>query len=256
MPTARAQAAYRFLIAHNQFYRHYQDLQKNRLATQASMNISSYDLFIMYSGIECAMFPHLYPTTDFTDTGILQHYKHQHGDETNRVLSIGLSWTRKVLSSVRVYGEQCDLPFFLYEKQLANKYFNAQVRAKRMNVTGDVMTRDSQSSTGYWETQGFRIVPLQEYLAALPSPSPNPFTPSPAQARAPAAATPHLAQARASAKATKPKLKPRPKQKPKSQAQAQAHAQAQATKPKPKPPSPSPSHQAQAQAQAQAQPKQ
>ena len=39
----------------------------------------------------------------------------------------------------------------MYEKQLANKFFNAQVRAKRMNVTGDIMTRDSQVSAGYWE---------------------------------------------------------------------------------------------------------
>ena len=39
----------------------------------------------------------------------------------------------------------------MYEKQLANKFFNAQVRAKRMNVTGDTMTRDSQVSAGYWE---------------------------------------------------------------------------------------------------------
>ena len=97
------------------------------------------------------MFPHLYPTTDFTDTGIMEHYLHQTGDTTNRVCSIGLSWTRKVLSSVRVYGEQRDLPFFLYEKHLANKYFVAQVRAKTHGVTGDVMTRDSQTSAGYWD---------------------------------------------------------------------------------------------------------
>ena len=97
------------------------------------------------------MFPHLYPTTDFTDSGILQHYQHEHADDTNRVCSIGLSWTRKVLSSVRVYGEQRDLPFFLYEKHLANKFFNAHNRAKRMGVTGDVMTRDSQASSGYWD---------------------------------------------------------------------------------------------------------
>ena len=102
-------------------------------------------------GIECAMFPVLYPTTDFTDTGIREHYSDTHNDDTNRVISIGLSWTRKALSSVRVYAEQVDLPFFIYEKQLANKFFTAQCRAQRMNVTGDVMARDSQASCGYWE---------------------------------------------------------------------------------------------------------
>ena len=58
------------------------------------------------------MFPVLYPLTEFTDTGILQHYRNQHDDDSNRILSIGHSWTRKVLSSVRVYGEQRDLAFF------------------------------------------------------------------------------------------------------------------------------------------------
>ena len=96
------------------------------------------------------MCPILYPTADFTDTGIMEHYYHRTGDATNRVCSIGLSWTRKVLSSVRVFGEQRDLSFFLYEKHLATKYFNAQNRAKAMGVTGDIMTRDSQTSTGYW----------------------------------------------------------------------------------------------------------
>ena len=102
-------------------------------------------------GIECAMFPVLYPTTDFTDTGIREHYEHEHNDDTNRVVSIGLSFTRKALSSVRVYAEQRDLPFFLYEKYLAAKFFTAQCRAQRMGVTGDVMARDSQASCGYWE---------------------------------------------------------------------------------------------------------
>ena len=100
------------------------------------IQISSYDLFVLFTGIECAMFPVLYPTTDFTDTGIREHYKHHHNDDTNRVVSIGLSWTRKVLSSVRVYAEQRDLPFFLYEKYLAGKFFQAQCRAQQMGVTG------------------------------------------------------------------------------------------------------------------------
>ena len=88
-------------------------MHKALVEKQASMNISSYDLFIVHRGIECAMFPYLYPTTDFTDTGILEHYQSRSGDKTNRVCSIGLSWTRKVLYSVRVYREQKELPFFL-----------------------------------------------------------------------------------------------------------------------------------------------
>ena len=102
--------------------------------------VSSYDLFVLMVGLECAMFPVLYPTTDFTDTGIREHYAHLHNDDTNRVMSVGLSYTRKVLSSVRVYAEQRDLTFFLYERYLANKFFTAQTRAQRMGVTGDIGT--------------------------------------------------------------------------------------------------------------------
>ena len=101
------------------------------------IHVSSYDLFVVMVGLECAMFPILYPTTDFTDTGIREHYQHTADDDTNRVISIGLSFTRKALSSVRAYAEQRDLVFFLYERYLASKFFTAQCRAQRMGVTGD-----------------------------------------------------------------------------------------------------------------------
>lgn len=134
LPTAKARAALKFLMSNNRYYNVFYKMHERLLQSEASLNISSYDLFIVHHGIECAMYPVLYPTTDFTDTGILQHYQDQHGDNTNRVCSIGTSWTRKVLSSVRVYSEQVDLPFFLYEKHLASKFFHAQVRAQRMGV--------------------------------------------------------------------------------------------------------------------------
>ena len=151
MPTDRAKAAYVFLVDNNVFYKSFGEEQAERLRKGASLNVSSYDLFINTPGIECAMFPWLYPTSDFTDTGIREHYEARTDDESNRVYSIGFSYTRKVLSSVRVYGEQRDLPFFLYERQNAHRFFWAHQRAKNMGVTGDVMARDSQTSAGYWE---------------------------------------------------------------------------------------------------------
>ena len=56
-----------------------------------------------------------------------------------------------MISSVRAYGEHRNLYFFLYEKSLARQLFNAQVRAKNLGFTADVMARDSQASAGYWE---------------------------------------------------------------------------------------------------------
>ena len=165
MPTARAKAAYRFLAKNNRYYDVFLREQRSLLQSGAALSISSYDLFIVQKGIECAMFPHLYPTTDFTDTGIMANYMHKTGDTKNRVVSIGLSFTRKVLSSVRVYAEQRDLPFFLYEKHMAMKYFAAQTRAKTMGLTGDVLARDSQSSIGYWEIVQDSLADLVRIMA-------------------------------------------------------------------------------------------
>ena len=172
MPTPRAAAAFRFFtkvvgtytdekgkvqtIHRNEYYWRALEDQKDRIAKKLSLSISSFDLFILKNGIECAMYPHLYPTNEFSDTGIMETYKWNHKlhgtkDDTNRVVSIGLSWTRKVLSEVRLYGEHRDLPFFLYEKHLAHKYFAAQSLGQRKGVTADVLARDSQTSSGYWE---------------------------------------------------------------------------------------------------------
>ena len=41
------------------------------------------------------MYPILYPTTEFSDTGIMQQYQEETSDSANRVASIGYSWTRK-----------------------------------------------------------------------------------------------------------------------------------------------------------------
>ena len=141
--TPRAAAAFRILQENNVFYKVHLEEQNRRLDTNSILTLSSFDLFIVVEGIECAIRPHLYPTTDFTDTAIRKHYQAESADYTHRVVSIGLSWTRKVLSNVRVFGEQRDLTFFLYEKSLAQKYFSAQTRAQQLGVTADVMARDS-----------------------------------------------------------------------------------------------------------------
>ena len=55
------------------------------------------------------------------------------------------------MSSVRVYAEHSDLAFFLYERSLANKFYNAHLLARERNLTADVLMRHSQVSTGYWD---------------------------------------------------------------------------------------------------------
>ena len=70
MPTARCKAAFQYLCEKNPFYANLLKEQQQRRATKASMSISSYDLFIVYAGIETAIYPELYPSVEFTDTGI------------------------------------------------------------------------------------------------------------------------------------------------------------------------------------------
>ena len=84
MPTPRAVAAFQYLIQHNAWYKRYAALQGERLSQGESLYISSYDLFINFAGVEAAMYPVLYPTTDFTDSGMLAHYQDTFGEDTNR----------------------------------------------------------------------------------------------------------------------------------------------------------------------------
>ena len=112
MPTPRAKAAFRYFLANNKYYRKYWEMQKERLENDRILTISSFDLFINYTGIECAMYPVLYLETAFTDTGILETYRDESGDTTTRTVSIGHSWTMKVCSGVRMYGESNHLAFF------------------------------------------------------------------------------------------------------------------------------------------------
>ena len=101
--------------------------------------------FINCKGIECAII--LYPTSAFTDTGL----RHVHKGSSNRIFSIGDSWDRKAMSSVRVYAGCVDLIVFLYGRSLANKFYNAHVLAKERNLTADGFMRHPQVSTGYWD---------------------------------------------------------------------------------------------------------
>ena len=107
--TLRTAASYKFLQEHNRFHKYFLDQQNARSERNSILAISSCDLFIVLNGIECAMRPRLYPTTDFTDTDIRTNCQTSSSDYTQRVVSIGLSSTRKVPSSVRAYDAGRDL---------------------------------------------------------------------------------------------------------------------------------------------------
>ena len=74
MPSEKCKAAFDFLMKNNEFYRLRVEEQHKRIAAGSSLNISSLDLFINIHGIECAMFPVLYPFGSWSDTGLKQAY--------------------------------------------------------------------------------------------------------------------------------------------------------------------------------------
>ena len=99
MPSARCKAAFDYLttvrtvydtdkkgnvteskLYNNKFYCQLLHEQKTRIANGSSLNLSSYDLFIVWNGIECGMFPALYPNGEWSDTGFQNVYVESSGD--------------------------------------------------------------------------------------------------------------------------------------------------------------------------------
>ena len=93
MPTPRAKAAHWYLLTNNKFYKAFYDMHNRILDNNDYRTISSFDLLNNHQGIECAIWPWLYPQTNFSDTGLYANYKEETGDDTIRIVSIGRLYT-------------------------------------------------------------------------------------------------------------------------------------------------------------------
>ena len=113
LPTPRCKAAFRWVVKHNGFYEAFLT-NSNRTHShpdQHGQNIRTCDLLVTFKGVECAAWPWLYPTADFTDTGISRLLAEFHDDRQNRTISCGYSFNRKAFSEIRAYAENPDLVF-------------------------------------------------------------------------------------------------------------------------------------------------
>ena len=63
MPTARAAAAFRYPLKNNVHYEQIWQRDNQMLSSSGPLSISSFDLFIQFKGVECAVYPVLYPST-------------------------------------------------------------------------------------------------------------------------------------------------------------------------------------------------
>ena len=75
LPDDITRAAFRYLRRRNKFYCVYLAELRRRLSNNLPSHISSYELFVLDKGIECAIWPVLYPCTECTDTGLREHYQ-------------------------------------------------------------------------------------------------------------------------------------------------------------------------------------
>ena len=167
LPDDITRAAFRYLLLHNRWYKAYYDKLVQNQSCSHPANITSYGLFVIDKGIECAIWPILYPRTECSDTGIRDHYQEllasatkayaKEGienvvtDDSQRSPSLAHSFCRKATSALRFYAESYDLVFFMYERFVAQKFFYAHKRANDFDLTADIMVRHSSMTTGYWE---------------------------------------------------------------------------------------------------------
>ena len=80
MPTERCKAAFDYLTKNNRWYAKFLELQRGRIRDGSALSISSYDLFITFTGVECAIYPALYPVGEMSDTGFRNVYVDNSGD--------------------------------------------------------------------------------------------------------------------------------------------------------------------------------
>ena len=64
---------------------------------------------------------------------------------------MGKSFTAKAMSSIRAYAETHGLVFLIYEKMLANRYYQAHKKAEQEGLPAHVYTRSKQDTTAYWD---------------------------------------------------------------------------------------------------------
>ena len=103
----KCQNAYTFLMSSQESsYSHFVLLREQLLATNKNLNIFN---FRQTNGIECAIWPNLYPFTAWCESNI--------SDSGSR-LSIKVSFYTKLFSEILDYGMHFDLLQFQYDRWL------------------------------------------------------------------------------------------------------------------------------------------
>ena len=160
--SARARAAYDWLMQHNPTYRHYVHQHKRILAKPASereLFIATYRLLTQSSGIEVAMYPLLYPWEIYSDSRVKLWARERQLVKESQLPSMKHSFLHKVQSRCIAYGEcgsgegpsaMADLSFLIYDMSTAQRTMAQLAMASQKGLTGDVIADNTSNSESYW----------------------------------------------------------------------------------------------------------
>lgn len=140
--SSRCLAAYNFLkTSKESSYAHFVRLRENVLAGTKKFNCYSMENTM---GIECALWSHLYPFTNWCDTVIT--------GSKNRS-SQKMSFMTKVLSSIICYSLEFELLHFHYDRWIFKTVTGAITTARRFKCSPARSLDEKTFSVGYWQWQ-------------------------------------------------------------------------------------------------------
>ena len=118
-------------------------INKHNEALETNETINLYD-YSAIEGIECCLWPHLYPYTDLCETTLK-------GNESR--LSGKIAFLNKVFSNILDYGLTYDLLQFHYDLWIFKTVTGAISSARRMQCSPARALNAKTFSAGYWKTQ-------------------------------------------------------------------------------------------------------
>ena len=154
LPTARARAAYRWLVKENVTYRKFIERHDEKLQEAAGkadypFYIPTAELLLRSAGIEVAARPVLYPRRAYGDSDIRERLGGYRIKEAQRPQPKA-SYLRKCLSPCAAYHQDLMLIFLLYDIGTARQIMGTIALAEQRKLTPDVLMDNKSSSESYW----------------------------------------------------------------------------------------------------------
>ena len=118
-------------------------IDKHNEALETNDKINLYD-YSAIEGIECCLWPHLYPYTDLCETTL---------KENESCLSSKFAFLNKVFSNILDYALTYDLLQFHYDMLIFKMVMGAISSARRMKSSPARALNAKTFSAGYWKTQ-------------------------------------------------------------------------------------------------------